>query len=129
VLAGIGMGLFFAPVARLVLGFVPPALEGAASGTTNALRQLGTVLGVAVLSAVFSATGGGRPRPAVAGRPGPAPAGGGAGARAAAVAGLLIPAPRPVPARSGQSGTPGLAAQPAPQATPAGEPVPALAGV
>ena len=58
VLAGTGMGLFFAPVARLALGFVEPALEGAASGASNALRQLGTVLGIAVLSAVFSATGG-----------------------------------------------------------------------
>jgi EmrB/QacA subfamily drug resistance transporter len=58
VLAGTGMGLFFAPVARLALGFVEPELEGAASGASSALRQLGTVLGVAVLSAVFAATGG-----------------------------------------------------------------------
>jgi EmrB/QacA subfamily drug resistance transporter len=57
-LAGTGMGMFFAPVARLALAFVEPALEGAASGATNALRQLGTVLGIAVLSSVFSATGG-----------------------------------------------------------------------
>ena len=58
VLAGTGMGLFFAPVARLALAFVEPALEGAASGASNALRQLGTVLSIAVLSSVFSASGG-----------------------------------------------------------------------
>jgi EmrB/QacA subfamily drug resistance transporter len=58
ILAGTGMGLFFAPITRLVLGFAPAHLEGVASGTANALRQLGTVLGVAVLGAVFSAYGG-----------------------------------------------------------------------
>jgi MFS family permease len=58
VLAGLGMGLFFAPAARMTLGFAPRALEGVASGTSNALRQLGTVLGVAVLSSVFASYGG-----------------------------------------------------------------------
>ena len=58
VLAGLGMGLFFAPIARVTLGFAPRHLEGVASGTSNALRQLGTVLGIAVLGAVFSAAGG-----------------------------------------------------------------------
>jgi EmrB/QacA subfamily drug resistance transporter len=56
--AGAGIGLFFAPIARLTIDFAPPALQGVASGTSNALRQLGTVLGVAVLGAVFSAVGG-----------------------------------------------------------------------
>jgi EmrB/QacA subfamily drug resistance transporter len=58
VLAGLGMGLFFAPMARMVLAFAPTELEGVASGTSNALRQLGTVLGIAVLGSVFSAYGG-----------------------------------------------------------------------
>jgi EmrB/QacA subfamily drug resistance transporter len=58
VIAGAGMGLFFAPIARLTIDFSPVALQGVASGTSNALRQLGTVLGVAVLGAVFSANGG-----------------------------------------------------------------------
>ena len=57
VFAGLGMGLYFAPAARATLGFVPRHLEGVASGTANALRQLGTVLGIAVLGAVFSAVG------------------------------------------------------------------------
>jgi EmrB/QacA subfamily drug resistance transporter len=58
VLSGLGMGLFFAPMARLTLGFAPRDLEGVASGTSNALRQLGTVLGIAVLGSIFSAYGG-----------------------------------------------------------------------
>jgi EmrB/QacA subfamily drug resistance transporter len=58
VISGLGMGLFFAPMARLTLGFAPRTLEGVASGTSNALRQLGTVLGIAVLGSVFSAYGG-----------------------------------------------------------------------
>ncbi|MBO2451347.1 DHA2 family efflux MFS transporter permease subunit [Actinomadura barringtoniae] len=57
VLAGIGMGLFFSPQARLVLAFAPHEFTGLASGVSNALRQLGTVLGIAVLGAVFSANG------------------------------------------------------------------------
>jgi EmrB/QacA subfamily drug resistance transporter len=57
VLSGLGMGLFFAPMARLTLGFAPRALEGVASGTSNALRQLGTVLGIAVLGSIFAAYG------------------------------------------------------------------------
>jgi EmrB/QacA subfamily drug resistance transporter len=57
VLCGVGMGLFFPPVARLVLGFAPGELAGVASGVSNALRQLGTVLGVAVLGTIFSANG------------------------------------------------------------------------
>jgi MFS family permease len=58
VLAGLGMGLFFAPVARLTLGFAPREMEGVASGTSNTLRQFGTVLGIAVLGSVFSSFGG-----------------------------------------------------------------------
>ncbi|GAA2605977.1 DHA2 family efflux MFS transporter permease subunit [Actinomadura fulvescens] len=57
VLAGVGMGLFFSPQARLVLAFAPQEFTGVASGVSNALRQLGTVLGVAVLGAVFAANG------------------------------------------------------------------------
>jgi EmrB/QacA subfamily drug resistance transporter len=58
ILAGVGMGLFFAPVARLTLGFAPTELEGVASGTSNALRQFGTVLGIAVLGSIFATVGG-----------------------------------------------------------------------
>ena len=58
VVAGIGMGLFFAPVANAVLGAVRPEEEGKASGATNAIRELGGVFGVAVLASIFSHAGG-----------------------------------------------------------------------
>ena len=57
-IAGTGLGFFFAPITRLTLSYAPGQLEGIASGTSNALRQAGTVLGIAVLGSVFSAVGG-----------------------------------------------------------------------
>jgi predicted MFS family arabinose efflux permease len=57
-IAGTGLGFFFAPITRLTLSYAPGQLEGIASGTSNALRQVGTVLGIAVLGSVFSAAGG-----------------------------------------------------------------------
>ncbi|MBV8395101.1 MAG: MFS transporter, partial [Actinobacteria bacterium] len=56
--SGIGMGLFFAPVANVVLSAVRPEQEGQASGANNAIRELGGVLGVAVLASVFAHYGG-----------------------------------------------------------------------
>ena len=53
-LSGIGMGLFFAPVANVVLSSVRPAEEGQASGANSAIRELGGVFGVAVLASVFT---------------------------------------------------------------------------
>ena len=58
VVSGIGMSLFFAPVANVVLGSVRRDKEGIASGANNAIRELGGVFGIAVLGAVFSARGG-----------------------------------------------------------------------
>ena len=58
VLGGTGMALVFSPVANAILGAVRPHEAGQASGANNAIRELGGVLGVAVLAAVFSATGG-----------------------------------------------------------------------
>jgi EmrB/QacA subfamily drug resistance transporter len=57
-LSGIGMALFFAPVANVVLSAVRPEEEGKASGTNNAIRELGGVFGVAVLASIFSRAGG-----------------------------------------------------------------------
>jgi len=58
VVSGVGMALFFAPVANVVLGSVRPDQEGKASGANNAIRELGGVFGVAVLASVFSRIGG-----------------------------------------------------------------------
>jgi EmrB/QacA subfamily drug resistance transporter len=58
VVSGIGMALFFAPVANVVLSSVRPEEEGQASGANNAIRELGGVFGVAVLASVFARYGG-----------------------------------------------------------------------
>jgi EmrB/QacA subfamily drug resistance transporter len=58
IISGIGMSLFFAPVANVVLSAVRPVEEGQASGANNAIRELGGVFGVAVLAAVFAHVGG-----------------------------------------------------------------------
>jgi len=57
-LSGIGMALFFAPVANVVLSSVRPEEEGQASGANNAIRELGGVFGVAVLASIFAHYGG-----------------------------------------------------------------------
>src|SRR6476646_236960 len=57
-ISGIGMALFFAPVANVVLSSVRPEEEGQASGANNAIRELGGVFGVAVLASVFAHYGG-----------------------------------------------------------------------
>ena len=57
-ISGVGMALFFAPVANVVLSAVRPEHEGKASGANNAIRELGGVFGVAVLASVFSRVGG-----------------------------------------------------------------------
>jgi nitrate/nitrite transporter NarK len=54
VLEGVGSGLFFAPVANVVLSAVATEDEGKSSGVNNAVRELGGVFGVAVLASVFS---------------------------------------------------------------------------
>ncbi|MDT0421424.1 MFS transporter [Streptomyces evansiae] len=58
ILGGIGMALYFAPAAALVMDSVRPAEAGIASGVNNAVREVGGALGIAVLSAVFTTRGG-----------------------------------------------------------------------
>jgi EmrB/QacA subfamily drug resistance transporter len=57
-ISGIGMALFFAPVANVVLSAVRREEEGQASGAANAIRELGGVFGVAVLASIFAQYGG-----------------------------------------------------------------------
>ncbi len=57
-MAGAGMALVFAPAANAILGAVRPAEAGQASGAMNTIREIGGVLGVAVLATVFSDAGG-----------------------------------------------------------------------
>jgi EmrB/QacA subfamily drug resistance transporter len=57
-LAGIGMGLVFAPSSTAVLANMVPDDHAKASGTNSTLREIGVALGVAVLTAVFTGAGG-----------------------------------------------------------------------
>jgi EmrB/QacA subfamily drug resistance transporter len=53
VLAGIGMGLVMAPTNTVVMASAPVEKSGAASGIMTTTRQVGALLGVAVLGAVL----------------------------------------------------------------------------
>jgi EmrB/QacA subfamily drug resistance transporter len=57
IFAGSGMALVFAPSANAVLSSVRTDQAGQASGATNAIRELGGVLGISVLSTVFTSNG------------------------------------------------------------------------
>jgi EmrB/QacA subfamily drug resistance transporter len=58
ILAGTGTALVFSPAANAVLAAVRSHEVGQASGANNAIRQVGGVFGIAVLSTVFSRLGG-----------------------------------------------------------------------
>ena len=57
-LTGIGMALVFPTAPEAVLASVRARDAGKASGATNAIREVGAVMGVAVLASVFAAHGG-----------------------------------------------------------------------
>jgi len=52
---GLGVGCTFSPMAAEVMRNVPMSLTGAASGVSNALRQVGSVIAGAVIGAVLQA--------------------------------------------------------------------------
>ncbi|AEN11788.1 MULTISPECIES: MFS transporter [unclassified Streptomyces] len=109
IVGGIGMALYFAPAASLVMSSVRPGEQGIASGANNALREVGGALGVAVLASVFSARGGyGSARSFTDGTVPAVWIGAGVVALAACVA-LLIPGRRaargPVPERASEKVT------------------------
>ena len=53
VIAGVGLGLVFAPMTTVAMQDIKPAMAGAASGVLNTTRQLGAVIGAAVIGAVL----------------------------------------------------------------------------
>ncbi|MET0493163.1 MAG: MFS transporter [Actinoplanes sp.] len=57
ILAGVGMGLTFAPISTMALASVSEQQRGVASGANNTIRELGVAVGVAVLASVFSSFG------------------------------------------------------------------------
>lgn len=58
VMAGVGMGLTFAPIATAVLDGLTELDFGTASSANSTIREFGVALGVAVLTAVFLGQGG-----------------------------------------------------------------------
>jgi hypothetical protein len=81
------------PAANAVLASVAPAEAGQASGATNAIRELGGVLGIAILASVFSAHGSyAAPSSFTAGLTAALPVGA-ASLAAGAVIALLVPRP------------------------------------
>jgi EmrB/QacA subfamily drug resistance transporter len=56
--SGAGMALFIAPATNMFMSSVRPEEQGIASGTNNALREIGGSLGIAVLGSIFAARGG-----------------------------------------------------------------------
>jgi len=57
-IAGVGMGLVFAPSSTAVLATMRAEDHAKASGTNSTLREIGVALGIAVLTAVFTGAGG-----------------------------------------------------------------------
>jgi EmrB/QacA subfamily drug resistance transporter len=108
VISGMGMALFFAPVANVVLSSVRPEEEGQASGANNAIRELGGVFGVAVLASIFSHYGGYGSGQAFVDGLNPAIWVGAAVVLAGAVAALAIPRRRKSDAVSASDGEPAL---------------------
>lgn len=50
---GLGMGMTFAPMTAAAMAQVPPRIMGSASGILNTMRNLGQVLGIAVLGSIL----------------------------------------------------------------------------
>jgi EmrB/QacA subfamily drug resistance transporter len=57
IIAGVGISMGVPAVPTSALGAVPPADMGKASGVQNTLQRFGSVFGVAIAAAVFSANG------------------------------------------------------------------------
>src|SRR5262245_41372932 len=99
IMAGVGMSLVFAPTANAVLAAVRPQEAGQASGATNAIREVGGALGVAVLASVFASHGSYASPQAYTDGMGPAVWVGAAVLAVGALIALLVPRERPVVAQ------------------------------
>ena len=94
VMAGVGMGLTFAPNATAVLDGLPEEDFGTASSANSTIREFGVALGVALLTAVFLGNGGELTPTGYTGAIGPALLVGAATVAVATVAALFVPGRR-----------------------------------
>jgi EmrB/QacA subfamily drug resistance transporter len=101
VLAGVGISMGLPAMQAVVLASVRPEAMGTASGVNSTMRQLGGVFGVAVLVAVFSATGSYASPGAFADGAAPALAASAALAAVGALAGAALPRRRRQRAQGG----------------------------
>lgn len=90
-LAGIGMGLTFAPSATAVLEGLPDADFAIASSANSTIREFGVALGIALLTAVFLGNGGALTPTGYTGAIGPALLTGAAAVAVAVVAAFFAP--------------------------------------
>jgi len=95
VMAGVGMGLTFAPAATMVLDGLPDEDFAIASSANSTIREFGVALGIAVLVAVFLSNGGQLTPVGYDGAIGPALLTGAGAVAVAAVASLFAPGRAP----------------------------------
>ena len=86
-----GIGLALPAVTKAVVGSVPPADIGKASGSFSMMRQLGSAFGIAIAAAVFAALGGYTSAAAFSAGFAPAIAAAAGLALAGGLAGLVLP--------------------------------------
>lgn len=68
-LSGLGLGAAVAPITAAVVAALPPERMGAGAAVTNTIRQVGSVLGIAVLGTILTSSYRGGVGPALAGLP------------------------------------------------------------
>jgi hypothetical protein len=90
-LAGVGMGLTFAPMATAVLDGLPDGEFAIASSANSTVREFGVAIGVALLTAVFLANDGELTPFGYDGAIGPALLTGAAAVAVAAIASMFAP--------------------------------------
>jgi EmrB/QacA subfamily drug resistance transporter len=113
ILAGLGMGLVFAPLSTAVLVNMAPDDHAKASGANSTLREIGVALGIAVLTAVFTGAGGQLTPTAYVDAAVPAVLVGSGVLAVAAVLALLLPAGRSRGLRDAAPATPEAVLEPA----------------
>ena len=125
IVAGIGMGLVFAPSATAVLATMAPDDHAKASGTNSMLREVGVALGIAVSTAVFTGAGGELNPVDYAAGAEPAVLVGAAVLVASALIALLLPSGKAVKAapEAAAADEPGATADEVDAPVPVGEPV------
>lgn len=72
VVQGLAMGAAVAPTTEAIMAVLPQERTGAGSAVNNSMRQIGGVLGVAVLGSLLTSAYGSDVEPSLAGLPGPA---------------------------------------------------------